>query len=374
MCNPAAGKLWYFKPTQNSTDLTSVTAFQPFLDDERSSGKPILITMVILLILQLTMTLFFYARICYTSYMSTLKVYLKQDFEERDVPETIHYETIKSEKALLSDHVLALPQPGKACETALQKARKKLKQRLKINVKLLHRSQTDRQKSIDIALDYVDENFTKDIKPTDDDFYIGSNLKNPKHYNTKNSYSSDMSNDADHDSIVKLSNDNHHKEARIKEHPENSNERQLKLKTNPFDIGVSGQEENLSSDKTEQTRPKRSSRKMFLPTAEDYTTVGPITGAYKVNIPLTKVVICVSHRDIICTASLTSQMICLCITHMLMIYGFIISGKEVPLWRYVMSAYLMEVAIIFSAAVDPFACILFSSSYRNAAKNMICAK
>ena len=310
------------------------------------------------------MTLFFYAKICYTSYVSTLKAHLKQDFEESDVPETIENENMKSEATLCFDLVRDLTQPRRTSENA--QVRENLKERLNINVKRLHRSQTDRQKSSDTALDYVDENCTKNIKPTDQ-----SNLKNPIPTNKFSAHSSDIFNDADQDYILKIPDDNHHIEARIKEYPENFNCRQLKLKTSSFDIGMPEQEEELSSDKTEQPKPKRNSRKRFLPTAEDYATVGPIPGAYKVNIPFTKVVICVSHKDIICTASLTSQMICLCITHVLLIYGFIISGKEVPLWRYVMSAYLMEVAIIFNAAVDPCACILFSSTYRNAAKNFL---
>ena len=84
--NPAAGNVWYFKPTPNSTDPSSITVFQRLPDKVRGEIIPIVAAMGTYLLLQLIVTLLLYANICYKSYMSTLKLALKKDEEEDSFP------------------------------------------------------------------------------------------------------------------------------------------------------------------------------------------------------------------------------------------------------------------------------------------------
>ena len=112
---------------------------------------------------------------------------------------------------------------------------------------------------------------------------------------------------------------------------------------------------------------KTERRNMFsLPHREDYEDRPPRTGTYMVNVPMTKVVICVSKQDIVCTASLSSQVASLIVTFILTIVGFSISGKIVTIDRFFTSYYCTEVALIMSSIVDPLTCVLFSRNFRKA--------
>ena len=105
--------------------------------------------------------------------------------------------------------------------------------------------------------------------------------------------------------------------------------------------------------------------------AKDYKSIIPISGAKLVNVPLTKVVLCLSHQDIVCTASLTSQILCLLITHVLTVFGFRISGEIVSIDAYFASTIAFEMAFLINTMVDPIICIIFSSPYRCAASEFL---
>ena len=71
----------------------------------------------------------------------------------------------------------------------------------------------------------------------------------------------------------------------------------------------------LSDVPSKPKRPRRKKKRHMIPNAEDYKPNLPISEARLVNIPLTSAVICVSRKDIICTASLSLQVLCLLATH-----------------------------------------------------------
>ena len=94
--SPATGNLWYFRNAINSTEKESITVFQSIPEDERHKAKPIVIAMNIVILLQLFLTLFFYIKICYDSYMSTLRVNLKRDStREEKQDEDISFREVK---------------------------------------------------------------------------------------------------------------------------------------------------------------------------------------------------------------------------------------------------------------------------------------
>ena len=125
-----------------------------------------------------------------------------------------------------------------------------------------------------------------------------------------------------------------------------------------------------SNASSKQKRPRKKKKRLVIPIAEDYKPNLPISEAHLVHIPLTSAVICVSRKDIICTASLTLQVICLLATHFLSIFTFRISGKEVTLERYLSALRTWEISLLMITMVDPLSCIIFSSSYREAAKTI----
>ena len=90
-----------------------------------------------------------------------------------------------------------------------------------------------------------------------------------------------------------------------------------------------------------------------------------------VNIPMTKAVICVSTKDIVCTASLSSQVASLIVTFILTIVGFRISGKIITIDTFLSAYYCLEVALIMNSIIDPMTCVLFSRNFRNTAINTL---
>ena len=120
-----------------------------------------------------------------------------------------------------------------------------------------------------------------------------------------------------------------------------------------------------------QKRRRRRKKRPIIPKAEDYKPNLPMSEARLVNIPLTSAVICISRKDIICTASLSLQVLCLLATHFLSMYTYKISGKEVPLERYLSALRTWEISLLMITMVDPLSCIIFSSSYRAAARDIL---
>lgn len=76
---PAAGKVWNFTPTSNSTNTSNITAFQDVTEKDRGRGKSGITVMAIFLILQLIVTLFLYIKICHTCFKSTRNISLKRE-------------------------------------------------------------------------------------------------------------------------------------------------------------------------------------------------------------------------------------------------------------------------------------------------------
>ena len=139
----------------------------------------------------------------------------------------------------------------------------------------------------------------------------------------------------------------------------------------PDDIVCCSPQLNITEDTQNEIRCTRKTRVILLPTAEDYNNSSSVTGVHKFPVPLTKVVLCLSNSDISCSISLTLQLTCLCITHVLTVFTFLISGQEVSLERYMLSCYSLEAALLINTMVDPIVCIIFSSNYRNAAKTIM---
>ena len=106
-------------------------------------------------------------------------------------------------------------------------------------------------------------------------------------------------------------------------------------------IHTSDKSDNEGVQSPDKIKTER--RNIFsLPHAEDYEDLPPRTGTYMVNVPMTKVVICVSKQDIVCTASLSSQVASLIVTFILTIVGFSISGKIVTIDTFFSAYYCME--------------------------------
>ena len=82
--SPATGKFWVFRPGDITSENESITVLQPIPDSVRHNAKPIVIVMALLVLVQLLLTLFFYIRICYDSFMSTMNVNLKRDRNHED--------------------------------------------------------------------------------------------------------------------------------------------------------------------------------------------------------------------------------------------------------------------------------------------------
>ena len=101
------------------------------------------------------------------------------------------------------------------------------------------------------------------------------------------------------------------------------------------------------------------------------TIIQPKFGDRVVNIPYTNVVLCVSHKDLICTIGLACQLSSLIITFILTIFAFRISGKIVTIYDFFRGYYCLEVALIINSVVDPIVCVVFSKNFRDAFKSMV---
>ena len=120
---------------------------------------------------------------------------------------------------------------------------------------------------------------------------------------------------------------------------------------------------------------KNTGTQAFLPDHKDHVKAAPPQrGCRNVKVPMTKVVLCVSKKDIICTASLTSQLACLAVTVILIVSMFSNGrGQVITINQYIRNIYSFEVAMILNTIIDPVVCIIFSSNFRKAARS-ICNK
>ena len=327
--SPATGNFWVFRPADNSSDNELISVFQPIPDEIRHKAKPIQIVMVLLILLQLLLTLFFYIRICYDSFMSTMNVNLKRDRnheKETENDSTIkRRENIEMEKVHQND---TYSQRTKRFHTTDEQCSGNSKEKV---VSKKH-AQHIQSKNHNLAVQKL-----TCTKPISDDIDAITDL--PDEDIGSSTTSKQKPNSISAVSTTNLMNSNSEKESK----------------------------QAISKEKNTEKKDKKRKNKFFLPTANDYKNFGPAAGAYKVNIPLTKVVLCVSERDIACTTSLTCQIICLLLTHALMVYCFSVSGKKISLSRYESTCICFEIASIINALVDSVVSLLFSSSFREAA-------
>ena len=433
--SPATGIFWCFKPTINSTEQGSITAFQPIPDSDRHNAKPIVITMSILLVLQLLITLCFYIKICYDSYMSTTKVNLKWDanLEKEEIknmdPDDFkgeNFEMEETQKVRLNSPKLTtsrvslhkcvgdksldnktqvivtwsgdkkIPANREAEQTchraSVEMSSKHLAENdppggnkiSRMNVRSndlendransLERTKNKKSLPLETQVRLSNQTATSGLTSIEENSksFDGINNPNLKKNRTlpmlKDISSNQFTDTEDPDAIISLPEENNKSVQIVKPQPI-----YISLKSKSSDAKVHKEPRHgFPSKKKDLKVPLK--KKFFLPTAEDYAQFGPVAGAHKINIPLTKVVLCLSHRDIICTASLTSQMICLFVTHALMVYSFIIGGQEVTLSRYGWASILLEVSFLLNAIVDSFASLVFSSNFRDAAWNIFFQK
>ena len=320
----ATGKMWSFMPIlnpPNSTDVITVMAYQHVDKNKRGSGTVVVIIMSCLLALQTLVTFFLYASICYTAYKSTMNVALKNNSQH--------------------EHSLNTTHPMKH-----RTARKE--------------SSNQNNTPEDIEL--------QDIKSADEVKFLPEKRDTDAN-NSKNSDGSKCNNIRENYNISNGPESKYKVSCKAMDEIETKNPSQP-TNTDSDAIEVISVEtvrvkDQGTSGGFEPCEKKK--HKVFLPTADDYKSVIPISGAKLVAVPLTKFVLCVSRHDIVCTASLTSQIVCLLITHVLTVFGFRISGEMVSIDAYDASTFAFEIAFLINTLVDPFICIIFSTSYRCAA-------
>merc|ERR1712096_413004 len=86
-------------------------------------------------------------------------------------------------------------------------------------------------------------------------------------------------------------------------------------------------------------------------TKEEDITIQPKRGNYVVHVPITNVVICVSQRDILCTAGLLCQLVSLMLTFILTLICASVTRKIVTIDRYMLSYYCGEIALILNSVI-----------------------
>ena len=352
----ATGKMWNFVPipnSPNSTDIISVMAFQNIDKSKRGSGIIVVTIMSSLLGLQFLLTLFFYASICFNAYKSTINVALKNTYQEEQsitVSDDINEPNAKKESP---------NDDGSNGSMILEDV-----------------EDVDEVKDNQEKKDLDDTDLTNFDGPKEDN--IQKNLKTSKEvYSIVKASSSKMNVTG----TTKSPNPKKEDPNAIFTICEETIYATDQGTTRYFIPGDSVKlksvqnKKELSKDSlynhTMRENSKKKRRKVFLPTANDYKSNIPISGAKLVNVPLTKVVLCLSRHDIVCTASLTSQILCLLITHVLTVVGFRISGQIVSIDAFAASTFAFEIAFLINTMVDPLICIIFSSRYRSAASDLL---
>ena len=425
--SPATGKMFYFMPTTNSTDPKSITASQNIKEIERGSGRPLVILLASVLAIQLLLTLIISVRICYVSYKSTLSVVLKKGNSMNDNLPNIAKQNegyllskrdgkkdqSSMDKKLYNKHQ---NKKGNLFNQQLRECDPNANCNLKESIECVtidpNDYATDDQDAITVTSDDMvrripHSNSTEDVQNESRSTRKTSAILLPTAEDLDNSTSGTMVYKIN--VCIKKQNDgtglnqnegSRHQSPKDKtldiiHHTKNSEPIQQKIHESdpnencnlntsnqndyatddpdeitaiPDDIVCSTPQLNSTYDTQNKVKCTRKTRVILLPTAEDYNQSAYVTGLHKFPVPLTKVVLCLSDSDITCSISLTLQLICLCITHVLTVFSFKISGQEVSLERYMLSCYSMEVAFLINTMVDPIVCVIFSSNFRNAAK------
>ena len=377
----ATGVLWSFKPGISTFNSSNVIAFQVIQDRKGEwVSKSVVRAMGGLLLLQVVITVILYAKICYISIRSTMRVALKHDYDD----------------------------PSKCSQEANQKRDAEVSLELRGSESNTRNSTFEKPNSIMLAksngwiindidqtnqADHVNDCCTISLPKNDasehrtwkdllDEIEHGherskkeEKLNKTQHNTTEtpqdNRFESpDLSND-DPDAIFTISSEVICSRKRVESVPDSQNVTEA-IPHQPSETECVKSHPRIHSNASSKRKcPRKKKKLLAIPVAEDYKPNLPISEAQLVHIPLTSAVICVSRKDIICTASLSLQVICLLATHFLSMYTFKISGKEVPLERYLSALKAWEISVLMITMVDPLSCIIFSSSYREAAKMIL---
>ena len=369
----ATGKLWYFKPQINANESYSVIAFQAIQEHKRYNiSMAVVITTACLLSLQITIHLYFCIKISLTSLKTTIAIALKDNASEE-----YELKELGTSKANTTE-----AQRDVTCSSKMQRTNSVQLFAKSVLNRMLERERTN-QKAKNLQNDNLDSNevcFTRypnhqvsngeernkiDTKENIDEQVPKNSIIGFKP-DECNGPTNDITENPD--AIFTISNEV------IDLNDDDSKFTYLDISSN-LDLDSSiGNEDILSHIDVDNSKTKkvikRRKRKIF-PKVNDYKPVVPISGAKLVNIPLTSAVICVSRKDIICTTSLVLQVVCLIITYILSFNGFNISGKEVSLESYIWAIRFIELSLLMITMVDPITSMIFSSNYRNAAKNIL---
>ena len=371
----ATGKLWYFKPQINANESYSVIAFQAIQEHKRyNTSMAVVITTACLLSLQLTITLYFCIKISLTSLRTTIAIALKDNGSEEIELKELGSSSVNTREAQTVMSCSSKMQRKNSVQLFAKSVLNRMLERERKNKENTN-LETDNLNSYDTSFTRVQNNHVSNYEEQTKVFrtenkdeqvpkisitnFLPDDCKGTTNVRTENP-----------DAIFTISNEVVHLNDDESKFTDLDISSKLDLNSSVGNDDILHLPHvDLDISKTKQVC-KRRKRKIF-PKVNDYKPVVPISGAKLVNIPLTSAVICVSRKDIICTTSLVLQVVCLIITYILSFNGFNISGKEVSLESYIWAIRFIELSLLMITMVDPITSMIFSSNYRNAAKNIL---
>ena len=376
----ATGVLWSFKPGVSTSNSSTVIAFQVIQDRKgKWVSKSVVRAMGVLLFLQVVITVLLYAKICYVSIRSTMRVALKHDFDDpskcsQEVQENKDEEvsmelrrrkTNKKKSPLENSNSISLSKSNGWITNDIDQTNQAEHANESCIVSLPNTYTTEHQTWNEFLkeIEHGHER-PKTVKRFSQTQQCTTEIISDKTFNSPN-----LSND-DPDAIFTISSEIICSSNRV-ESVQDLHDVDKVIPDQPVETEfIKSHRRTNSNASSKQKRPRKKKKRHVIPMAQDYKTNLPNPDAHLVHIPLTSAVICVSRKDIICTASLSLQVVCLLATHFLSMFTFKISGKEVPLERYLSALRTWEISLLMITMVDPLSCIIFSSSYREAAKTI----
>lgn len=81
-------------------------------------------------------------------------------------------------------------------------------------------------------------------------------------------------------------------------------------------------------------------------------------------LPKTGIKLTVRHRDVLSTAGLAAQLLSICITFCLVIYGLRIHGQVITVHDFYVSWICHDLAFLLITFIDPMICLLFGRAFR----------
>ena len=91
----------------------------------------------------------------------------------------------------------------------------------------------------------------------------------------------------------------------------------------------------------------------------------------RIKVPLTKVVLTASRKDIICTKGLSVQLVVLTLTAVFGLLTIKYSSQVVPVDTLFYNILYANIALALTTLVDPLVSMVFSASYRREAWKII---